>query len=141
MVRQNSVTSVTSVTHLRMKAPGEASSSATRPSREASPTPLEASPKRGTVDLRTGERIDTDGTFLSARWTPVIYDPDATCPRWDRFVSEIMQGDTEMVAFLQRLAGYAATGSSTEQVMPIFEGTGSNGKGVFLRTLNNVLGE
>ena len=46
----------------------------------------------------------------------------------------------EMVAFLQRCAGYALTGDTSEQCMFIAYGTGSNGKGVFLNTLKAILG-
>jgi putative DNA primase/helicase len=95
----------------------------------------------GLVDLETGQPCPPDTEDYGLRRTPVEYNPDATCPRWEQFIAEVMGKDQEMMDFLQRLAGYCATGLSTEQVLLIFSGTGNNGKGVFLRTLTRVLGE
>jgi putative DNA primase/helicase len=45
-----------------------------------------------------------------------------------------------MVDYLQRVAGYAATGHSREQKLLFFHGSGGNGKGAFLRTISKALG-
>lgn len=45
-----------------------------------------------------------------------------------------------LAKFLQRCAGYALTGDTSEQCMFIAFGTGGNGKGVFLNTLKAILG-
>jgi putative DNA primase/helicase len=49
-------------------------------------------------------------------------------------------GAVELVAFLQRAAGYCLTGDTSEQCLFIAHGTGGNGKGVFLNTLKAVMG-
>lgn len=47
---------------------------------------------------------------------------------WDTFIQRILPDD-DVRAFVQRLFGYAMLGRVTEHVMPIFTGTGANGKG------------
>ena len=49
-------------------------------------------------------------------------------------------GDADLVAFLQRVAGYALTGDVREHALFFLYGTGGNGKGVFLNTLTAILG-
>jgi P4 family phage/plasmid primase-like protien len=69
------------------------------------------------------------------------FDEAVGCPRWSAFVSSICQGDKEMVAFLQRWAGYVLTGDVSEQQLLFLFGMGSNGKSTFLKTLQAVLGD
>lgn len=73
--------------------------------------------------------------------SPVNYDPAATCPLWDQFLQEIMQGNTDNIGFLQRAAGYSITGSSAEQCMFVLWGNGENGKTTFLEVLRFIIGD
>jgi putative DNA primase/helicase len=81
-----------------------------------------------------------DRQHLITTLSPASYDPDAPCPRWEQFMGEIMAGNVEMVAGLQRLAGYFLTGDVSVQILPIFYGPGGNGKNVFLDTIMGVMG-
>lgn len=47
----------------------------------------------------------------------------------------------ELVAFLQRVAGYCLSGDTSEQCMFIAYGTGANGKGTFLNTIKAIMGD
>ncbi len=94
----------------------------------------------GVIDLRTGERRDgAPGDWLT-RYTAVRYDPAARCPKWDRFLLEIMEGDREMVAYLWRVIGYALTGDTSERAFFLLHGYGRNGKTTFVETLHALLG-
>lgn len=109
------------------------------------PETLDAHPwllnvENGTIDLRTGELLPHDRSHLLTKVAPVSYNPYAKCPRWDRFVREIMAGDLELVGFLRRFAGYALTGSGREHKIPIFHGYGSNGKSRFIEIIRAVMG-
>jgi putative DNA primase/helicase len=53
---------------------------------------------------------------------------------------KIMDGHAEMIACLQRMAGYFLTGDISVQILPIFFGPGGNGKNVFLDTLMGIMG-
>jgi putative DNA primase/helicase len=57
-----------------------------------------------------------------------------------KFLQQITIGDDDLIAYLQRIAGYALTGLTTEQAMFFLYGTGGNGKGVFLNCLTAVMG-
>jgi putative DNA primase/helicase len=93
----------------------------------------------GLVDLRTGERLPPETEDYGLYWTPVPYEPEAPCPRWKTFVHEVMDEESAMEDFLQRLSGYAATGYSREQSMFFFGRTPNSGKGTFLRVLKRAL--
>jgi putative DNA primase/helicase len=64
--------------------------------------------------------------------------PGGDCTQWRRFLDEITDGDKELQAYLQRMAGYCLTGLTDEQVMFFLYGTGANGKGVFINTLSAI---
>ena len=69
------------------------------------------------------------------------FDAAATAPAWTAFLQEIMGGDTELIDYLQRLAGYALSGHRGEHLLPILWGAGANGKSTFLSTLQAVMGD
>ena len=59
---------------------------------------------------------------------------------WLRFLHRVTGGDSELIAFLQRMAGYALTGVTSAQALFFLYGTGANGKSVFTETLAGVMG-
>ncbi|RJP24475.1 MAG: DNA primase, partial [Candidatus Abyssobacteria bacterium SURF_5] len=62
-------------------------------------------------------------------------------PAWRAFLERIMGGNIELMAFLQRMCGYALTGRTSEQKLFFLYGTGANGKSTFLNTLLHVWGD
>lgn len=94
----------------------------------------------GIVDLRTGRVGPSDPARLFRMSTAVA--PARGCPsRWLTFLDEATGGDLDLMAYLQRLAGYALTGSTEEHVLAFLWGTGGNGKGTFLNTLRECVGD
>jgi P4 family phage/plasmid primase-like protien len=96
--------------------------------------------QNGTIDLTTGAMRPHDRADLITQLSPVTYDPKATAPTWERFIAEIMLGRPDLIAFLQRLVGYALTGDVAEEIFVVLYGGGSNGKTKFLETLRGLLG-
>lgn len=95
----------------------------------------------GVVDLRTGElRPGRPEDRLTMR-VPVEYDLRAECPRWEQFLHQVFQCDSELIGFIQRAVGYSLTGSVREQVLFLCYGTGANGKSVFLSSLRHLAGD
>lgn len=82
----------------------------------------------GTIDLRTGELRRHDPRDHITKLSPVAYDPDATCPTYDKFISDIMLGRGGLVEYLDRVAGYCLTGDIRHHILPIAFGGGANGK-------------
>lgn len=95
----------------------------------------------GVLDLATGRLTPPHPEDLHTRSTRVSADPDQPTPRWLRFLDQTFGGDTELTEFVQRLAGYSATGSVDRHVLPFLHGPGGNGKSVFLDVLRAVLGD
>src|SRR5262249_502237 len=94
----------------------------------------------GTVELRTGRlREHRHGDYLT-KLSPVPYDPNARAPQFDHFLHTIFGGNEPVIRYLQRLVGYALTGDVSEQILPIFWGSGANGKSTLLNALTDMLG-
>ena len=94
----------------------------------------------GVIDLRTGElragRPD-DHITMSAG---VDFDPEAKCPRWEQFLTEVFS-DAELVDWLWRALGYSLSGDTTEQCIFMGYGIGANGKGVLTTAFHGALGD
>jgi putative DNA primase/helicase len=67
--------------------------------------------------------------------------PGGDCPRWQDFLLEIVQGDPELAAYIQRWAGYMLTGETREHAFLCVSGPGGNGKSLLVNTLARVLGD
>jgi P4 family phage/plasmid primase-like protien len=99
--------------------------------------------ENGTIDLRTGElrehrREDflTKVCKLKYPTSPGI-DPDL----WLEFLDRIFASNAKLIRFVRQLAGVAMLGEVQEHVLPIFYGSGANGKSVWLETICGVFGE
>jgi putative DNA primase/helicase len=97
--------------------------------------------KNGTIDLRTGELRQHNRDDLLTKMSPVAYDAEADCPLWKKFLSEIYDGDEELIAFFQDAFGYTLTGITREQVLFICHGPGCNGKSTQIRVMKEIMGE
>ncbi|HAH86004.1 MAG TPA: hypothetical protein DCL60_01375 [Armatimonadetes bacterium] len=95
----------------------------------------------GTLDLQTGELRPHKREDMITRQVPIAFNPSAECPRWELFLREVFAGDTELIGFVQKAAGYSLAGDTREQCFFILHGNGSNGKSVFLSIIQSVLGE
>ncbi|MFQ6551889.1 phage/plasmid primase, P4 family [Aestuariibius insulae] len=70
---------------------------------------------------------------------PVEYDPDATCPKFDRFLATV-QPDPEMRAFLQRWFGLSVTALPVQKFLYCY-GMGANGKSLLAGLMRRMLGD
>lgn len=96
----------------------------------------------GTVNLRSGLLHPPRREDMITKLTAVGPAPPGTpAPHWQQFLRDVMDNDAETVSFLQRAAGYALTGLTTEHKLLFFYGTGRNGKSTFLELLQWLLGD
>lgn len=99
------------------------------------------------VDLRTGVARPARPEDKLTKNTEVPYDPQATASRWQRFLPEIhvladgITPDAEMIAFIQRCAGYSASGLTSEEKFLLLHGGGRNGKTKELEAIAGGLGD
>ncbi len=96
----------------------------------------------GTVDLRTGELLTAHREHWITKHTAITPAPaGTTAPLWSSFLNRIFDNDQELISFIQRAAGYALTGHTSEHKLMFAYGTGSNGKSVFLNTLFGIMAD
>ena len=91
----------------------------------------------GIVDLRTGEMQSSSPEHHMTKITAV--GPGGGCPTWLAFLDKSLAGDAELIAFIQRVLGYALTGDTREHALFFLYGPGGNGKGVLLNTVAGIL--
>jgi putative DNA primase/helicase len=94
----------------------------------------------GTIDLKTGRFIETAREAYITKFGNVEYTLEMLCPKWDKFMNDIMCGEQELVDFLHACIGYTLFGGNSEQIFIILHGNGSNGKSTFLRIVEMLLG-
>lgn len=93
----------------------------------------------GTLNLRTGELRQHRRGDLITRCLKTPYLPDASCPTFLAFLDRIFAGSSELISYIQRMIGYALTGSTREQAIFIAYGNGSNGKSTLLGAISKLL--
>ena len=103
--------------------------------------------RNGTLDLDTLElhphRCEDNLTYC----LPYDYDPAAVCPRFERFITEILvkegttDPDLDLCRLVAELMGYSLTNDTSQEAMAWMVGEeGGNGKTVFIKTLEALLG-
>ncbi len=96
----------------------------------------------GTVELRSGRLRSARREDMISRLTACAPAPPGAQPTlWLTFLADIFGGDAETIAFMQRAAGYALTGETSEHKLLFLYGSGRNGKSVFLNTLLDIWGD
>ena len=95
----------------------------------------------GTLDLQRGELRPHNCENLITRLTPVDWNPQADCPLFLTSLDQILNGNKQLVRFVQKLVGYSLTGLTTEQILIILWGTGANGKSTLVEVLSALVGE
>jgi len=94
------------------------------------------------LNLRTGKQIPHYSEFLLSKVCNASYDPEADPAAWEKFISEIMQGDPEKIEYLQRVLSYGMLGTNTEDTFFMFYGSSTrNGKSTLIETISYLLGD
>jgi putative DNA primase/helicase len=91
------------------------------------------------INLRSGEYYPPRKEDMCTKIT-AVGPRDMPIPIWTAFLDRVTNGDRELQAYLQRMAGYCMSGITSEHVLFFFYGTGANGKGVFINTLHGIWG-
>lgn len=58
--------------------------------------------QNGTLNLSTMTMQPHNSADYLTKLSGVFYDKDAKCSRWEKFISEVMQGDEDTARFLQK---------------------------------------
>lgn len=94
----------------------------------------------GILNLKTMELRPHHRDELLTKLCPTPYNCNAPCPLWYKFLKDVFHGNEATITWVQKLLGYCLTGCTTEHILPIFWGSGANGKSTMLGTLAHVLG-
>lgn len=71
----------------------------------------------------------------------VEYRPDATCPRFEQYLQEVMDKDNSKIDYLLKIAAYCMTGDTSRECFFILYGDKTrNGKGTFVSTFTQLMG-
>lgn len=97
--------------------------------------------QNGTINLNDCTLYPANRQDYITKIASASYIKDAQCPLWNKFLKEIFLDDEELIRYMQKVIGYAASGLSREQAMWVLYGNGMNGKGVFLETITGTLGD
>src|SRR5207253_1186505 len=78
---------------------------------------------------------------LITKLAPVTFDADAKSELWEEVVLRACSGELDLAAFLQRAAGYTATGDTGEEVLLFVHGPGSTAKTTLVEAIKSALGD
>ena len=95
----------------------------------------------GVYDLRNMEfRSGTPNSYIT-KSVGYNYHPKAKSKRFEAFLHEIFNGNSNLINYIKKYIGYTLSGEVTDQSFLLLHGNGSNGKSVFLNTIRHLLGE
>ncbi len=97
--------------------------------------------ENGVIDLRTGELRQGKLGDMVTMQSPVVYDKEAQCPLWLKFINHVTGSDEELKSYLQRGVGYSMTAETKAQLWFFLYGLGTNGKTTFTMTIRKLMGD
>ena len=95
----------------------------------------------GVIDLRTGiMRPGRPEEYIFRACPHEWRSINEPAPEFEKFLDTTFEGNQDLIAFVQRVFGYAITGLTAQRKFFTLHGKGQNGKGVLIETLLYVLG-
>jgi len=94
------------------------------------------------VDCRTGETFAHSPEHYAMYTLPYAYDPEATCPKFNKFLDEVLP-DKECQDLLLHFLGCVVANVAPKKldIFLVMYGEGSNGKSVLLGLIEYLLGD
>jgi P4 family phage/plasmid primase-like protien len=98
--------------------------------------------KSGLLNLRTGNQEDHDPKYLSRIQIPIMYDSEAVCPRFEKFLETSLDYDEKKIRTVKEMMALCLIKDNhlLEKAF-MHTGKGSNGKSVLFGILYNLLGK
>lgn len=98
--------------------------------------------QNGVLLLETGQLVAHDPKHLCSRIASVDWNPGAESPSFDKFLTDIMCGDTDLILYKLRQYGYLLSGNTNEKAVFYHYGPGGdNGKSTEVDLLKSILGD
>jgi putative DNA primase/helicase len=98
--------------------------------------------KNGLLDLNSEEvtLLPHDKDVFCTTQIPIVYDSEAPCPNFRKFLWTVLKKDKELRMLVQEIMGYCLSNSVRAHKMFIFVGDGSNGKSVLCEIMTALAG-
>lgn len=97
--------------------------------------------QNGVLNLKTFEFMEHSPDFLCSKIANVVYNPDQSAEAWETFINQVLEENKPKIEYLQKLFGYALTGSTAEECCYMLYGsTTRNGKSTAIETVSYMLG-
>lgn len=97
--------------------------------------------QNGTLEIETGNFRDFSPTDYCSIIMDYDYDPDATCPVWEKFIEDVTDNEPRRQEILQFIAGYILIPDCRYQKVFLLTGNGGNGKSVYLEIIQLLYGQ
>ncbi|SED13073.1 DNA primase family protein [Paenibacillus sp. GP183] len=79
--------------------------------------------------------------LYSSIQNPIVYDPEAECPLFEKFLKEVFLNDGETIHVVQEMLGYCCSAVTRAHKMFILVGSGSNGKSTLIEVAEHLCGK
>lgn len=97
--------------------------------------------QNGIINLRNGELIPHDSTYMMSKICSSDYDLTGEKPKmWLSFLDDVTNHNKDLQDYIQKCIGYSISGSNREQCAYFLYGMGNNGKSTFLDTIADLIG-
>lgn len=97
--------------------------------------------QNGTLEIETGNFRDFSQNDYCSIIMDYDYNPEATCPTWEHFIEDVIDGEPRRSEMLQFIAGYTLFPNCKHQKVFILMGSGGNGKSVYLEIIQKLFGD
>lgn len=94
----------------------------------------------GVLDLEEQRLHGFQPGWMLTKRINADYDPDAKCPKFDRFMAEVLPS-AELRDYVQRALGYTLTGENDQRALFLVHGPSGTGKSQFLRIMELLFGD
>lgn len=98
--------------------------------------------KNTSFDFETFEAVPFDWEDFSTVFCPIDYDDEADCPQFRAFLARILDNNGELIEWMQCFLGSCLIGGeNSDKILPVFWGTGDNGKSTLIEIMHGILGD
>jgi putative DNA primase/helicase len=97
--------------------------------------------RNGILRTTRGELLPHTPSLFTIGRSEGLFDPDATAPRWERFLEEVFAGDRRSIDTLAEVFGYVLSGETKQEKAFVVYGPRRSGKSTLASVLGYLLGE
>ncbi|MGW2043733.1 DNA primase family protein [Streptomyces sp. NPDC001858] len=97
--------------------------------------------QNGLLRIRDRALLPHTPGFFNFVSVPFAYDPTATAPAWEHFLSQLWPDDPDAIHAIQEWFGYVLSGRTDQQKILLMVGPTRSGKGTIARVLKALVGK